>query len=202
MKKGDKRLLIILVLIVIVGAAITLLPMGEIQPKADSAEATEQKAETADEEATIEETTLINVDDNAPDFTVEMSDGSTVSMSELRGQVVLVTFFATTCPPCLNELQRVQTAIIDPFCNRGLKFLPISRGEDKATVEAFLKKNGYTFPVGIDTDGSTYNKFATKYIPRNFLINRQGVVVEASVGYDTEEFDALCKLINMTLMAR
>ncbi len=198
MKKGDKRLILILVLIVIVGAAITLLPMGETPAaKAEETATTEQEVEP-----TYENTTLVKVDDEVPDFTVEMTDGTTVSMSELRNKVVLITFFSTTCQPCLNEMQRVQTGIIDKYCDLGLVFLPISRGEDKATVEAFLKKNGYTFPVGLDTDKSVYNKFATQGIPRNFLINRQGVVVESSLGYEAEEFDALCELIKMTLMAR
>ena len=57
------------------------------------------------------------------------------------------------------------------------------------------KQNGYTFPMGLDTTQAIFKKYATNYIPRNFLVDRDGKVVKASVGYDDAEFAALVKLI-------
>ena len=147
----------------------------------------------------IEATTLIHAGDVAPDFTVEMLDGSKVTLSELRGKVVLVGFWATWCPPCRQELSHMQKDVIDRFAGKELVVLPISRGEKRQTVEEYIAKMGYTFPIGLDGDQSIYKKYATNYIPRCFVINSRGVVEYAGVGYDEEiakeVHDALVKAL-------
>mgnify|MGYP002514596753 CR=1 FL=1 len=60
-------------------------------------------------------------------------------------------------------------------------------------------KQGYTFPMGLDTESTIYKKYAQTYIPRNFLIDKEGKVVKASVGYDEAEFAELVKLIDETI---
>ena len=89
----------------------------------------------------------------------------------------------------------MQKEIIDRFKGQDFLFLPVSRGEKKATVAAFRERMGYSFPMGLDTDGRVYAEYAQTYIPRNFLIDKQGKVVKASVGYDEAEFAELIKLI-------
>ena len=135
----------------------------------------------------------------APDFTVQMFDGKTVKLSDLKGKVVLLNFWATWCPPCRAELARVEKEIIEKFKGKPFVFLPISRGEKRDAVAAFREKMGYSFPMGLDTDSSIYNKYAVTYIPRNFLIDKRGKVVKASVGYDEAEFAELIKLIEKQL---
>ena len=134
----------------------------------------------------IEKTTLIHAGDVAPDFTVEMLDGSKVTLSELRGKVVLVGFWATWCPPCRQELSHMQKDVIDRFAGKELVVLPISRGEKRQTVEEYIAKMGYTFPIGLDGDQSIYKKYATNYIPRSFVVGRDGKVVYVAVGYDEQ----------------
>ncbi len=182
MKKGNSKLILLVALLVAVGAIIMFLPTTQ--------------------ETVEENIAAVAVDDDAPAFSVEMTSGETITLESLRGKVVLLNFWATWCPPCREELKRVQEDIIDRFQDRDLVFIPISRGEERATVEAFLESNGYTFPVGLDTDQSIYNSYAKEYIPRNYLINRHGVVVEATIGYEAEEFDQLLQKIEMTLNAR
>lgn len=148
------------------------------------ASATNSSVPTAQDD--IEATTLIHAGDIAPDFTVEMLDGSKVTLSELRGKVVLVGFWATWCPPCRLELSHMQKDVIDRFAGKDLVVLPISRGEKRKTVEDYIAKMGYTFPIGLDGDQSIYKKYASNYIPRSFVVGRDGKVVYVAVGYDEQ----------------
>ena len=148
---------------------------------------------------TPEQATIVKDGMKAPNFEVKMFDGSTVKLADLKGKVVLLNFWATWCPPCRAELARVQKEIIDRFEGKPFVFLPVSRGENRATVAAFREKMGYKFPMGLDTDGRVYAEYAETYIPRNFLIGKDGKVVKASVGYDEAEFAELIKLIEQEI---
>ncbi len=147
----------------------------------------------------IDASTIIKEGMEAPDFTVEMFDGSTIRLSDLRGKVVLVNFWATWCPPCREELTRVQADIIDRFAGKDFVFIPISRGEELQTVAAFRKRMDYTFPMGLDPDQKIFRRYAKNYIPRNFLIGPDGKVILASIGYDKAEFAHLIETIEKNL---
>lgn len=157
-------------------------------------------ADTPEEmEQKIADTTIAREGSMAPDFTVEMVSGERITLSDLRGKVVLVNFWATWCPPCREELKHVQADIIDRFKGEEFVFIPVSRGEEKSTVEEFRKRMGYDFPMGLDPEQKIFGLYATNYIPRNFLIDRDGRIVLASVGYDTDEFAELIKTIEKTI---
>lgn len=184
-RKSSRQLWIMLALIVVIAAVIVLLPTGA-----------EPEPQPSDE---LEATTLIHAGEEAPDFTVGMFDGSTVTLSELRGKVVLLNFWATWCPPCREELTHVQSEIIDRFAGRDFLFLPVSRGESRQAVASFRQKTGYDFPMGLDSTRSVYDRYASNYIPRNFLIDAEGKVVTATVGFEPGEFDELIRAIEATL---
>ena len=148
---------------------------------------------------TPEQTTRVKEGQKAPAFEVEMFDGSTVKLADLKGKVVLLNFWATWCPPCRAELARVEKDIIERFKGEPFVFLPVSRGEKRATVAAFREKMGYSFPMGLDPDQSIFNKFASNYIPRNFLIGKDGKIAFISVGFDEAEFQALIAEIKKAL---
>ena len=154
---------------------------------------------SAQQEAEIVATTLVKQGQKAPDFTVEMVDGEKVTLSSLKGKIVLINFWATWCPPCREEFKRVQKDIIDHFKGQDFVFLPISRGEKKATVDSFRDKQGYTFPMGLDPTQEIYKKYASNYIPRNFVVGKDGKVIYVSVGYEAKEFESMVKAIEEAL---
>ena len=188
-KKANNRMLVILLALIAV-VCVALWYADKVEREGKAAAAAEQPADEAAEAAAA---TLAGEGTEAPDFTVEMIDGSKVALSELRGKVVLLNFWATWCPPCREELTHVQQQVIARFAGEEFVFLPISRGEERAAVEAFRAKTGYAFPMGLDTDETIYKRYATRFIPRNFLIDRTGRVVKATVGYDDEEFAELLR---------
>ncbi len=143
--------------------------------------------------------TILKQGDAAPDFTVDALDGAKVRLSTLKGKVVLVNFWATWCPPCREELKHVQKEIIDRFAGKDFVFMPVSRGEKPSVVEAFMAKTGYTFPVYVDPKQEVFKLFATNYIPRNFLVGKDGKVKYVSVGYDAKEFAKLIEAIEREL---
>lgn len=153
----------------------------------------------AQEQAEIEATTLIKQGDKAPDFTVEMVDGQKVTLSSLKGKVVMINFWATWCPPCREEFKRMQKDVVDRFKGKDFALLAISRGEKKATVDQFRDKQGYTFPMGLDPTQEIYKKYASNYIPRNFIVGKDGKVIYVSVGYSPDEFENMLKAIEQAL---
>lgn len=192
-KQHTTRLWLLVALLIVICAVIFLLPTSPTV-QAEEGDATEQAAQ--DETAT---TTLVKEGMQAPDFTVEMFDGSTQTLSALKGKVVLVNFWATWCPPCREELKRVQQDLVERFAGEEFVFIPISRGEERETVAAFREQMGYTFAMGLDPERKIYDLFASNFIPRNFLIDKEGKVLVASVGYEPEEFDALITKIEEEL---
>lgn len=202
-KRANNRMLIILlVLTAAVCIALWYADKVERQGLAAGDAATEQPAEQADEAAEIAASTLVAEGAQAPDFTVEMIDGRTVSLSGLRGKVVLLNFWATWCPPCREELSHAQEQLVDRFAGEEFVFLPVARGETRATVEAFRAKTGYAFAMGLDPDEAVYKRYATRFIPRNFLIDRTGRVAKVSVGYEEEEFAALVQAIEAEIQRK
>ncbi len=188
-KKSNGQLWVMLALIVIIIAVIVLLPScGNRSAKGGASQS--------------DSTTLVKVGDPAPDFSVALFDGSHLTLSELRGKVVLLNFWATWCPPCRQELTRVQKDLIDRFAGRDFLFLPISRGEKRSDVAAFREKTGYTFPMGLDSTRTIYDRYATNFIPRNYLIDRDGRIITATIGYSPEEFDELIAAIERALAGK
>ena len=154
---------------------------------------------SAESDRDKEESSVIKIGDMAPDFTVEMLDGRSLKLSDMKGKVVLLNFWATWCGPCMKEFAEIPEKIIKRFeGEENFVFIPISRGESRETVQKKmnqLRRSGINFPVGLDPDKAIYESYASKYIPRNFLIDKEGKVVYTSVGYEEEEFAALADKI-------
>ena len=142
---------------------------------------------------------VAKVGDQCPSFTVQMLDGDEISIDSLRGKTVLINFWATWCPPCNEEMTRVEKEIVERFADEEFVFLPISRGEKPEVVKTWRTKKGYKFDIGLDIATEIFPQFARTYIPRNYLIGPDGTIVYYEVGYEPELFDELVQKIDETI---
>ena len=141
-----------------------------------------------------EQTTRVRVGDRAPAFVVETLDDQTISLDDLRGRVVLLTFFSSACPDCHAQFEYIKSRITALDISK-FRFLPIARNEKRATVEQFRLENGYTFDMGFDPVGEIYALYATRYVPRNYLIDSIGRVLSISAEPTPAQLDALLSTI-------
>ncbi|MDQ7818598.1 MAG: TlpA disulfide reductase family protein [Melioribacteraceae bacterium] len=147
----------------------------------------------------VASSTLLNLGDKLPSFNVPSLGGGTYSSNELKGKVILINFWATWCPPCRAEFPLLQKDIYDTIKESNFRVMAISRGEEIDTVKNFIDKYKYTFPVYLDKEAKVYNLFANKYIPRNFVIGKDGIVKWASTGFKKDEFYEMVNLIKKEL---
>jgi peroxiredoxin len=117
----------------------------------------------------------------APDFTLETPDGETVSLADLRGQVVLVNFWATWCPPCRAEMPAIQQ-MYERYRDQGFTVLAVDMQETDAQVAAFVDEMGLTFPILMDRDGSVSARYQVKALPSTFFIDREGIIQNVTLG--------------------
>lgn len=131
---------------------------------------------------------LLAVGTPAPDFTLPTADGSkTVSLSSLKGQVVLIDFWASWCPPCKEALPHTQK-LSDDYKDKGVTVLAVNTADKKADMDAFLKAHPeYTMTVLFDADPSqkvANGAYKVTGIPTFYVIDQEGKVAASYVGYD------------------
>ena len=144
----------------------------------------------------------LNIDNIASDFTVQMINGEKISLSDLKGKVVLVNYWATWCAPCLMEFAEFPEKILEPYKNEDFTLIAISIGESKEKVEQKMnrmKKYGVDFNVGVDPTKEIWDKYATGAIPKSFLIDQNGIIKYVSIGNADGNVDKLATEIKKLL---
>lgn len=119
----------------------------------------------------------------APDFeAIALDDGEPVSLTKWRGQYVLLNFWATWCPPCLEEMPSM-TALADEFRAKGFEVVAISSDkEGAAIVQPFVDKIQPSFPIVLDPGGKVAKLYGATNLPVSFLIDPTGKVIAAAQG--------------------
>ncbi len=124
----------------------------------------------------------------APEFTLErLADGAPVSLSDLRGQVVLVNFWATWCKPCEDEMPAMER-LYRALRAEGFELLAISVDDDPDEVRRFSERLGLSFPILLDPGQRVARAYLTFRFPESLLIDADGVVLERYIG--GKEWDA------------
>ncbi|MCS6842167.1 MAG: TlpA family protein disulfide reductase [Roseiflexus sp.] len=111
----------------------------------------------------------------APEFALTAVNGSQVALSDLRGQVVLINFWATWCPPCRAEMPAIQQAY-DRFRDQGFLVLAVNQQEDAASVAKYMSEQRLTFPALLDSDARVSTDYQARVLPSSFFVDRRGII--------------------------
>ena len=128
----------------------------------------------------------ISEGNRARSFSLATLDGTQVSLKDYRGQVVLINFWATWCPPCRAEIPSLEMAY-RARQDDGLVVLGISVEESRETVQPFVGDFGMTYPVLLDEAGRVYQMYRVLGLPMSIVLDRDGVIQARHVGYLSAE---------------
>ena len=154
------------------------------------------------EQVVYENEYIVKVGDVAPDFTLPMTDGSTFTLSEQRGKVVMLQFTAGWCGVCRKEMPHIESDIWQPNKdNKDFVLVGIDREETLEDILPFIQEVGTTYPIAMDTNADVFAQYALREsgITRNVLIDRDGKIVMLTRKFKSEEFAALVEKINAML---
>ncbi len=117
----------------------------------------------------------------APEIVLKDLQGQEIRLSDLRGKIVLLNFWATWCKPCKEEMPAMQ-AVYDKLRDQGFVVLAVNELEDTERVIEHIRTHGHTFPVVMDRDNRVANRYGVVGLPASFLVDRQGIVREHIFG--------------------
>ncbi len=145
----------------------------------------------------------LEVGDKVPEFELTSDIYGTVSNKDLKDEVTLLCFFATWCPPCQLELAAIQEKLMPAFGSAdGFRLIVVGREHTDDELTEYNQTKGFTFPLYPDPERAVYSKFADQTIPRAYLIDRKGVIIDASVGFDEDHFSAMMDKISSMLVQK
>lgn len=148
-----------------------------------------------DELPSYKESSLVTVGDMAPDFTARTLQGEIFTLSEERGNVVFVVLFSHTCPDCKALFNDIVSRIDDIEAS-GVRMIAVSRGGTQHEIEEYMLSNGYTFDVIADSSAEIYKLYATTYVPRTYLVDRDGVIRHTTIEYNATYVDDIIQQIS------
>lgn len=194
--KGRNYIVVIIVLL------SSCIGNNRMKNTADSKVETQSAVGAEKEAVTNDRGYIVSVGDMAPDFTLQMTNGEEVTLSDLRGKVIMLQFTASWCSVCRKEMPFIENDIWQKHKENPKFYLfGIDRDEPLDKVEEFVKQTGVTYPLGLDPDANIFALYAARNagITRNVIIDTDGRIVMLTRLYDEAEFAEMCHTIDILL---
>lgn len=162
------------ILIVAAIAALAIITVGLLRPNT-TASNTRQSSSSAP--------VGLQIGDAAPNFTLTTLDGKRVSLSDYRGKPVMLNFWYTTCPGCLEEIPGMQRFYASQqAAGKDLVILGINSVDDAQTAQQFVHQEGMTYTIVTDSSGQVVSLYNLTATPTSYFIDRQGIIRSVYVG--------------------
>ena len=146
-----------------------------------------------------EKATKIHAGDVTPKISFTTLEGESYTSESLMDKVVLINFFATWCGPCNAEISHLNTEVFEKIKDEDFFMVGIGREHVADTLKIFVNKKNILYPIAPDPNREIYGQFADAYIPRNFVIGKDGKVLFQCVGFDKEDFAKMIEIIKEEL---
>jgi peroxiredoxin len=113
----------------------------------------------------------------APDFTLDTLDGGQMTLSDLRGQVVMINLWTSWCPPCRAEMPAINS-VYQSNREKGLEVLAVNSTfqDSESAATAFVQEYGLSFPILLDRDGAVSRRYQLQALPTTYFIDRKGII--------------------------
>lgn len=189
---------------ILISVALILLSCGNnaTQNSQTVTENSAQQQEAQETRPVYENNYLVKVGDIAPDFTLPLTDGTSFTLSQNRGKVVMLQFTGSWCGVCRKEMPFIERDIWLPNKdNENFVLVGIDREEPIEDVKKFVETTGISYPIALDSNADVFASYAERKsgITRNILIDRDGRIVKLTRLFNEQEFKELVEAIDSLL---
>ena len=140
---------------------------------------------------------IVNIGDSAPDFSMKLTTGETLQLSELKGSIVILQFTASWCSVCRLEMPHLEEDIWKKYKDKNVVLIGIDRDESLETVINFKKQMKTTYPLALDPGAKIFSLYAEKDsgVTRNIVIDQSGEIVFLTRLFEENEYKQMLKII-------